>query len=146
VKQDEEHWQHNMRHDRMMNAAFQIATELQKVSDQKVAAVIAMKNNIIAVGVNQLKTHPMVASCKVNDYADFLHAESSAIINAIRQISSKKLAKCDMFVCRAKLVDGFDRWGLSKPCVDCQEFLKHYPVKRIFYSTDTHGVYEELNN
>lgn len=130
-----------MKHDKFMNTAFQIAMEVPKTSDQKVAAIVVRNSSIISVGVNQHKTHPMVARANVDDWCEYLHAESSAIINAIRQISSKKLALCTLYVCRAKLIDGKDSWGLAKPCINCQEFMKHYPVKQVYYSTEKMGTY-----
>jgi len=133
-----------MRHDRFMNTVFQIAQELPKTSDQRVAAIIAYKNNTISVGCNQPKTHPMVAQNNCHEWCEYLHAETSAIINALRQISSRKLAKCVMYVCRAKYNNGSYTWGISKPCIDCRKFLQNYPVHRVYYSTEEIGVYEVL--
>ena len=131
-----------MRHDRHMATTFQIAQEVPKCSDQKVAAIIVSKNNVISVGANQDKTHPMVAQNQHDDWCEYLHAEASAIINALRQIGRRRLAKCDMYVCRAKIVVGQYTWGFSKPCPNCQKFLKAYPVRHVYYSTEETGVYE----
>jgi deoxycytidylate deaminase len=127
-----------------MNTVFQIAIEVPKCSDQKVAAIIVSKNNVVSVGFNQDKSHPMVAYYQYNDWCENLHAEASAIINALRQIGRRRLAKCDMYVCRAKVVDGKYQWGFSKPCKNCQNFLKSYPVRNVYYSSEVTGVYEKI--
>jgi len=133
-----------MRQDRWMNAVFQIAQEAPKVSDQKIAAIIVCKNSVMSVGLNQMKTHPMVAYDKHDEWCDYLHAESSAIINALRQIGARKLLKCEMYVCRAKIFNGNYTWGCSKPCINCQKFMEHYPLKRVYFSTEKKGSYEYL--
>jgi len=133
-----------MRQDRWMNAVFQIALEAPKVSEQKMAAIIVCKNSVISVGLNQMKTHPMVATYKVKEWAEYLHAESSAVINALRQINFRKLEKCELYVCRSKMINGIHTWGLAKPCTTCMEFLRHYPMKCCYYSTDEEGNYEKI--
>jgi cytidine deaminase len=134
-----------MRHDRFLNTTFQIAKEVPRASDNKIAALVVCKNNIISVGMNQMKTHPMVASCKQNEWSEYLHAESSAIINALRQISSSKLAKCTLYICRAKIsgVVGNYVWGMCKPCPTCRKFIENYPVNSCYYTVEN-GVYEKL--
>src|ERR1035437_11101265 len=134
-----------MRHDKILNTAFQIAQEIEKSSEQKMVAIVAYKSTVISVGVNSLKTHPMVAGAKYDDWCDHLHAETSAIINALRNTSSRKLAKCTLYVCRAKKVNGIYEWGMSRPCINCQKFINKYPVRDCYYSTETTGIYECLN-
>jgi cytidine deaminase len=133
-----------MRHDKFLNTAFKIAQEVPRASDHKVAAIVVCKNNVISVGVNQMKTHPMVAKNKHDDWCETLHAETSAIINALRQIGSRKLAKCDLYVCRAKVVDKNYQWGIAKPCANCQEFMEKYPLRSCYYSIEKTGKYEKL--
>jgi deoxycytidylate deaminase len=133
-----------MRHDKILNTAFQIAKEIEKSSEQRMVAIVAYKSTIISVGMNSLKTHPMVAGAKCDDWCEHLHAETSAIINALRQTSSRKLAKCILYVCRAKIVNGVYEWGLSRPCINCQKFIKKYPIRDCYYATEVTGIYEHL--
>jgi deoxycytidylate deaminase len=129
------------RHDKILNTAFQIAQEIEKSSEQKMVAIVAYKSTVISVGINSMKTHPLVASFKHDDWCEHLHAETSAIINALRQTSSRKLAKCNLYICRAKKVNGIYEWGCARPCINCQKFLKAYPVNNCFYSTEITGIY-----
>ena len=64
------------------------------------AAAIVYKNQIVAYGVNQNKSHPFHSRFSEHDDAIFLHAETDAIKNALRRISENELEKASLYVCR----------------------------------------------
>lgn len=134
-----------MNHPKFLDIAFKIAQEAPRTTAALVAALVVDKNTIVSVGINSSKTHPFVAKYKIDPWLDSLHAETTAIKKAITTISSRKLSKCLLYVCRARKIDGEFVWGLSRPCENCQKFMRQFPPKLCIYSTNETGVYDILN-
>jgi pyrimidine deaminase RibD-like protein len=134
-----------MKHDKFLNLAFQIAQEVPRVGNASIAALVVYKNTVVAIGANQPKTHPFMAKFKSDPWHEHPHAETNAILKAIKTVSLKKLKKCVLYVCRAKIDNGTYVWGMSKPCDSCNNALQKFPVKTCIYSTDITGEYASLN-
>jgi len=115
-------------------------TRINKKS--RLCAVIASRGKLICYGFNRDKTHPLAARYQKNEDAIYMHAELNSILYALKEISPKKLKKATLYVGRVKGLE--NSWGLAKPCLGCQKALKAYGIKRIVYSTNTFGKYEEL--
>jgi len=103
---------------------------------QRVGALLLLRNRIIAFGHNQAKTHPLQAR-----YGDsrwpFLHAETSAIRNALRQVSAADLSRATLLVARLKHHNGPKsplKFGLAKPCVGCQAAIAAFSISRTLYT------------
>lgn len=106
---------------------------------EKLAAAIVCRNKIISVGMNSMKSHPMAAKYGKNEHAVYLHAEVSAIKNALREIDVDDFAKCDIYITRVKKEAPFTKkyvWGLAKPCAGCERAIAEFGLKRVIYTCD----------
>lgn len=92
----------------------------------RLGAVLVYKNNIVAVGTNSYKTHPLMAE---RTAWPFLHAEQHAIIRA----GVDNCEGLDLYIAR---VLKNNTLALSKPCSVCAELIRDVGIKRTFYSTD----------
>jgi len=112
------------------------------------AAAIVYKNQIISYGVNQKKSHPFHSRFSEHDDAIFLHAETDAIKNALRQISEDDMEKATLYVCRVKYDSNGPgkklTWGNSKPCIGCQRAIANFGIKDVIYSNDGDGNHSLL--
>ena len=140
-----------MEHLKMMETLGKIAEDLDKNMNRtgaRHAAAIVYKNQIVAYGVNQNKSHPFQFRFSVNDDSIFLHAETDAIKNALRRISEDELEKASLYVCRVKYTDNTPHkklmWGLSKPCLGCQRAIATFGIEDVIYSGEGQGNYSLL--
>lgn len=120
-----------------------------KNSQQKVrlAASLVFQNEIVSVGYNSLKTHPMQKRFSKNIEAIFKHAEVDCIVNALRHVDPTDLERATLYVYRVKkLTKDHEYWsdGYSEPCSGCKQAINHFKIKKVVYSTDEDYVYEEL--
>lgn len=99
------------------------------------SATIYLGNQIIAIGVNQLKSHPLQARFGKNADSIYLHAEIDAIRNALKVVPMHELHNVTMYVARA---DG----KLSKPCKGCQRAIVHFGITNIHW-TGEYGVFHQ---
>ena len=127
------------------------AKENDPCSGAKVAAAIYVKNSLIILGNNKKKTDPWAARFAKNSEADFIHAEISAIKNTINHFRGEKYAReilenATLFVCRVKRIsqNGEYIWGMAKPCTGCMDAIKRYNIKRVIYSEEGTGNYNEI--
>ena len=122
-----------------------VAIATEPVSRQRLAACLVYKNEIIAVGYNKNKTHPIAKRFQKHEEAIYLHAEVDCIKNALRIYDEDTIAKSTMYVLRVKRPDDNHREfirGLAKPCCGCQHAIEQFNVKRVLYTTDE--GFEEL--
>ena len=90
---------------KILETLSKIAEDLDKDMNRtgaRHAAAVVYKNQIVAYGVNQNKSHPFHSRFSEHDDAIFLHAETDAIKNALRRISEDEMEKASLFVCRVK--------------------------------------------
>ena len=105
----------------------------------KIAAAVVYKKTIVAAGINQYKTHPIMANGCYKEDQIFLHAEADAIRNSLRLIDPDQLAKCEMYIVRVKRPDIHStEWvqALAKPCPGCRKLLANFGIKRVSYTLD----------
>lgn len=124
--------------------AIQNKNSQQKV---KLAASLVFQNEIISVGYNSLKTHPMQKRFSKNIEAIFKHAEVDCIVNALRHVDPADLERATLYVYRVKkLTKDHTYWsdGYSEPCSGCKQAINHFKIKKVVYSTDEDYSYEEL--
>ena len=60
-----------------------------------------------------------------------LHAEVSAINNALKKISAEELKKCELVVIR---VNKIGECLNSKPCSNCINYINKFCIKKVFHS------------
>jgi len=113
----------------------------------KLAASLVIRNEIISVGYNSYKTHPLQKKFSKNIEAIFKHAEVDCIINALRHVDADDLSKATLYIHRVKKLtkDHLD-WsdGYSEPCCGCKQAIDHFKIKRVVYSTDQDNNYSLL--
>lgn len=126
---------------------FRIAEEASHLSNfdrVSIGCVIAKKNEIISVGNNSSKTHPMQKKWnkKRKQYAylsHFIHAEMDAMRKA-KKITD--FSKCEMFIFRK---DKNGKLALSRPCPACMAKIQKMGIKKIHYTTNNGFCVEEFS-
>jgi deoxycytidylate deaminase len=119
-----------------MNILTKINSSRDKVSNARISACVVYKNNIVAFGMNSKKTHPFQAKFGRNSESIYLHAETSAIYNALKILTLEELEKSTLYVCRVKMVNNKECWGLSKPCDGCAKAIATFNIKKVYYTLD----------
>ena len=126
--------------ERIFDALERVAIDSEGLAGRfKLASAIVYRKNIITIGTNSYKTHPIMNEYGVNDSAIYLHAEIDALNKALRFVQEDQLAKCDLYVLRVKREDGFgSAWirGLAKPCDGCMKAIERYKIKNVYYTKD----------
>ncbi len=87
-------------------------------------SVVIYRGKIIGKGFNRYIN---------SDYCDkvSLHAEVSAINDALKRVSAEELKKCKLIVIRInKEGDCLN----SRPCCKCQEYINKFCIKKVFHS------------
>lgn len=129
---------------------FSKARQAAKVSDfwkTHVGAIAVYQGNIIGVGCNLSKTHPIQKYYNKfreegNDhYNPTLHAEINCI-NSIRNMDID-FGKVKLFVYRIRKDQPY---GLSRPCPSCMAAIRDIGIKDIYYTTDNGYAYERVEN
>jgi deoxycytidylate deaminase len=111
-----------------------------RVLRTRIAACIVYKNEIVSIGINQLKSHPFQAKFSRHEDSIFLHAETDAIKNSLKHISVDQLSKSSLFVCRIKYAEQkkkkIQMRGLCMPCEGCQRAIATFNIKNVIYTCD----------
>ena len=127
------------KHDRIMNVLRDVATQTDHDLRTKLAAALVFKNEIISIGVNQLKSHPYQKRFSKHEHAIFLHAEIASIIKALKNYDVDTISRCTLYVMRVKYIDGHNDTiidGLAKPCDGCLKAITNLGIKKVCYSTE----------
>lgn len=111
----------------------------------KLSAGIVYKGNIIGIGTNSYKTHPFQAKYGRNEKSISIHAELSAIRDALRIMPLEYLRKTDLYVCRIKHSDRSGPYirGMSKPCSGCMKAIIEFGIKKVYFTNEI-GEIEKL--
>ena len=114
----------------------------------KLSAAIAIKRDIISVGNNMMRSHPVQKQFGKNHQSIYLHAEINAICNALNHMSKADLRKTTLYVCRVKHASNKHpfEWidGNACPCVGCTSAIHAFGIGRLIYSTDVSDKFEEV--
>lgn len=122
---------------RILNVLFDAARTHEPAANARLAAGVLYKNNMISIGINQLKSHPFQKKWGKNKDSIYLHAEIHAIFNSLRIVEPDFLKKCSLWICRVKANDSF---GLAKPCEGCMKAINAFGIKNIYYTTNEEHV------
>lgn len=107
------------------------------------AAGIVYKKHLIATGVNQPKTHPLMLTEGYRNDQRFRHAEVDAIRNALRLVTAEQLKRCELHIVRVKRPHIASKaWvhGLAKPCEGCANVIENYGIKKVYWTEDCSKV------
>lgn len=116
-----------------------LAVTVEPVSRARIASAVTYRGNVVAFGINQMKSHPFMIPFTKNKDAIFLHAETDAIKNALKERDD--LSRCSLYVLRIKKDD--DRktniCGIAKPCIGCMKAISTFGIKSVKYTLDNNG-------
>ena len=129
--------------EKIIEQLFLMARDQEPVARARVAAALVHKGRVISYGYNQSRTSWIQRRFKKNDHAFFLHAEVDAIKKALKIVDADTVKNSTLYVARAKTIDKKDVYGMAKPCNGCQECIKWFNVKRVFYTTDEGKITSE---
>ena len=109
-----------------------------------IGCVAVYQNQIIGLGCNTNKTHPIQK--KYNRFRNNddkllpkLHAEISCL-NQIRNLSIN-FSKVKLYIYRIRKDQPF---GISRPCPSCMAAIKDLGIREIYYTTNDGYSYEHL--
>ena len=128
-----------MKPEKFWNILERVAIANEPVSRSRVAALLVHRNEIIAVGYNKMKSHPMAKRFQKHEEALYLHAEVDCIKNALRVVDVDYLSKCTMYVLRVKHPDNSNKkfvHGLAKPCSGCNMAIETFGIKKVYFTTN----------
>ena len=130
--------QRTSRHAKMIQTLSKIAEDVPIAGRARIAAAIVHKNEIISIGTNQSKSHPLQAKFSRHYQAIHIHAEIDAIARAIKRIDAKRLGQSTLYVSRVKLdrTGGNWMWGLAKPCSGCARAIASFDIKNVVWTLD----------
>jgi tRNA(Arg) A34 adenosine deaminase TadA len=127
----------------ILNIIDRVAESVEPVSQARLAAAIVYKNDVVAIGTNKNKTHPLQSKFAKHEQAIYLHAEIDAIKNALRHLTHKELAKSTLYISRmrfdaseTKPVSTNLKRGLAMPCSGCMRAIKSFGIKNVCFTTD----------
>ncbi len=97
----------------------------------RIGAVIVKGSVILGVGHNEVNRYNGRWRSK---WPGSLHAEESAILNALKKSGLHSIIGSTLYVSR---VSKSGELALAKPCEHCQAILKAFHVKEVHYTTPT---------
>jgi len=131
---------------RVINLLSRVASDITSpVGKARISACIVYQNEVVSFGINELKSHPLQAKFGKNEDAIYLHAEVSAIKNALRTLTIDNLSKTTLYICRVKYFDQTKQrmiFGLAKPCSGCRRCIRAFDIGRVVYTLDNSGIGE----
>ena len=114
-----------------------VLLEKPHVYNVRIAAAIVHKRDLLSIGFNSTKTHPLQARHADHPDRVHMHAEVNAICGSFK--SKQDLDGCTIYICRLKYADSDKSsviWGNVKPCDSCFKLIKDYNFKQIIYTLD----------
>lgn len=118
---------------------FRAAAEQDYVGNAKVAAAVVRRGEVVSLETNSVKTHPFQKKYSSNEDAIYLHAETHAILKAIKSVGLDELEGCDVYVARVKRSSPRARDfvpAMAKPCSGCQRAIAAHGIKNVYYTTE----------
>lgn len=112
------------RQQKLARAALELAAAHEHDVTHQLCALVVHKNMVLSVGYNQPKTHPISIDTPMQQ----LHAEMDALLRC------GSTEGVDVIVVRSK---PSGKPGLAKPCEVCENILRRFGVRRVFYTIDS---------
>lgn len=125
------------RNEKIMAHLCTIAQDVTPVGNARLAAAIVHKRQIVGLGVNQRKSHTLQKRYGRNEDSVYLHAEVSAIRNAVNRMGGIDfLRHSTLIVARMRVIDG--KWvrGLAEPCSGCYKAVEAFGIERVLWTGD----------
>ena len=131
------------KHTKYINMLSKIASDISPIKSARIAACVVLHNDIVSFGVNEMKSHPFQARYGKNSDAVYLHAETSAIKNALKYISLRDLSKCTLYISRVKYNNTTKSeliFGTAKPCPGCFRCINAFDISKVYYTLDNQQI------
>lgn len=109
------------------------AERLSPVDNSQHAAAVVIGKRMVGFGTNSYKSHPFANKYSAREGAVYLHAETSAIKDALRTVSVEELSRATLYVVRVKKNGEI---AMSKPCKGCERCIDDFGIKSVVYTTD----------
>lgn len=129
---------------------FNLAKAVAKLSHHekhRIGSVLVKGNDILAVGFNTLKSHPV--QMRYNAYRNMkgkafnnhsLHSEIACILKVKNKTKLKGAILYSIRIRRNGTV------GIAKPCPACYNFIKdETPICDVYYSAESDYAYTQIN-
>lgn len=102
----------------------------------KHAAALFNGRELIALGHNSKKTHPLQQKYSKNAEAIHLHAEIDVIVRALRYLNVDDLVDTDLYIGRVRWNSRrqFKMWGNSAPCAGCVAAIEAFGIRHVHYT------------
>jgi len=104
--------------------------------EHRVGCVIFKKSRVVSRGHNYSLKKRKKLNPRFQKWKGSVHAEVDAIINARTELKG-----CDLLVVR---INRKDEFRLSRPCKECQKYIEHVNIRKIFYSINNYPYVEEM--
>jgi deoxycytidylate deaminase len=135
---------------KVMQFAKRLAIDNHGVKNRfKLAAALTYKRDLISIGLNIMRTHPLQKQFSRNDESVYLHAEINCISNALNHLTKEELKRSTLYVYRVKKESIYKAsWvdGMACPCEGCTAAIEAFNINRVIYSTDVDNEYKEVYN
>lgn len=133
---------------KFFNKAKVIST-LSDYTKTHIGCVAVYKGQIIGIGYNCNKTHPMQKYYnKYRIQSDYmlpkLHAEISCM-NSIKNLEIN-FSKVKLYIYRTMKQQKQYPFGMSRPCPSCINAIKDLGIREIYYTTNNGFTYEKIGN
>ena len=112
------------RQQKFAKAALELAAASEHDVTHQLCALVVKRSAVLSVGYNQPKTHPISRGTPMEQ----LHAEMDALLRC------GSTEGVDVIVVRSK---PSGKPGLAKPCEVCENILRRFGVRRVFYTIDS---------
>src|SRR3990167_2701416 len=106
---------------------FELARRTSRFSDHrhhKMGAILINKNRVLNTGFNSVSTHPRSPNKWFSTHAEF---------SALLGIEAYKIRGASIYVVRSTITMP---WATSKPCNECEIFMRKMGIRRIYYIDD----------
>jgi len=113
------------RYQRFARMALELASILDNNMTYQLCSLIVKRNRVLAVGYNSRKTSPMMQ----NSHMQMWHAES----HAVSRCPQNELDGAEIIVARVR---SSGKPGLARPCKICEDILRRYGIRRVFYTVN----------
>lgn len=117
----------------MLNLAIKVAEANPIVDLPRMAAILSYKGEVMSIGLNKRKTHPLQKKYSKNAHSLWLHAEIDCIRNALRSYSRAEISNFTLHVARLRK-DSLP--AKAKPCTGCQRALEDYGITKVIWTDD----------
>lgn len=100
----------------------------------RLGACISIGRKVLGVGYNKINRYQ--SKIKTGNWEGSLHAEISAVLDALRKYPASELKGATITVVR---VDKHNELRLAMPCNSCYNSLRNLGIKEIRFSNDSGG-------